>query len=846
MILLEPNGSGGTVTPERWQQVKSVLDGALDQRPAERPVFLDGVCRDDSELRCEVESLLASEAELGDFIEEPLFDLHASGEESSAAGQRIAAYKVIREIGRGGMGSVYLAEKAEGDFEGQFALKVIRRGMDSEEVLGRFRAERRILTQLDHPNIARIFDGGTTEDGRPFFVMERIEGRPIDEFCDAEELSIPERLELFLQVCSAVHFAHQHLVVHRDLKPVNILVTHDRVSKLLDFGIAKILDPERTEPMLTVPDRRPVTPQYASPEQLKGKPTTTASDIYALGVLLYLLLTGRSPYGTPSPEGEELSRAVCEDDPLPPSEAAGLVLAGRGPQGGRRLLRRRLAGDLDNIVLMAMHKDPKERYASVEQLAADLHRHLDGLPVLAQGNTPIYRLRKFVGRHKVGVTMAAAVVLLVLGFSTSVTFLWQKAVQERDRAETVSKFLQDLFTIPDPGESRGKSVTAREVLDRGTEKISEELQDQPELRAQLMDTMGQVYRNLGLFETARKLSEESLAVRRQVLGSDDLQVAESLQNLAILRREMGDDAGAEPLLREALAIQRERGTTDTLEHAKAINDLGALLENKGDYGGAERLYRESLELKRRLLGNEHEDVARSLNNLGHLLHLRGDYPAAEQYYQEALMMRRRLLGQVHPEVATTLNNLASLREDEGDVQGAERLYRDVLEMRRKLYGSRHPRVARSLNNLAFALQAQGKPAAAEPLYQEAVAIADESLGKDHFERAIYLRNLSTALLADGKTTQAEASAREALSVFRKSKPSSWRVADAESVLGSCLARLGQFEQAEPLLLGSYPVLEKDSGDGKKYAKAALNRIIGLYSAWGKPDRVAAYRALLAQ
>ncbi len=468
------------MTPERWQQVKAVLDGALDHRPAERPVYLDGACRDDPEVRREVESLLASEAEIGDFIEEPLFDLHVREEEGPAVEQRIPAYRIVREIGRGGMGSVYLAQRAEGDFEGQFALKIIRRGMDSEEVLGRFRSERRILTQLDHPNIARILDGGTTEDGRPYFVMEHVEGRSIDEYCDAEELSISQRLELFLDVCSAVHFSHQRLVVHRDLKPANILVTRAGVPKLLDFGIAKILDPDRTEPAHTVLGRRPMTPQYASPEQLRGKQVTTVSDVYALGVLLYILLTGRSPYGSPSPEGEELIRAVCEDDPLRPSEVAGLVPGGRGPQGEARLLRRRLAGDLDNIVLMAMRKDPQERYASVEQLAADIHRHLNGLPVLARKDTPAYRLRKFVGRHKVGVMMAASVLVLILGFSVTATLFWQRAVRERDRAATVSEFLQELFEIPDPGQSRGETVTAREVLDRGTERISRELQDQPE------------------------------------------------------------------------------------------------------------------------------------------------------------------------------------------------------------------------------------------------------------------------------------------------------------------------------------------------------------------------------
>jgi len=823
------------VTPERWQQVKAVLDGALERDPAERLVYLDEACGRDAELREEVESLLAPE--IGDFIEEPIFDLHLGSEGEPAEGHRIDAYRVIREVGRGGMGSVFLAARAEGDFEGQFALKIIRRGMDTEEVVQRFRAERRILTRLEHPNIARILDGGTTGDGRPYFVMEHVEGRPIDEFCDAEALSIPARLELFLDVCSAVHFAHQNLVVHRDLKPANILVTRAGVPKLLDFGIAKLLDPDKTEPALTVLGRHAMTPQYASPEQLLGKQVTTASDVYALGVLLYILLAGRSPYGMPPPEGEALTRAICDEDPRRPSETVVHAPAGRGPQGDPRLLRRRLSGDLDTILLKAMHKEPQRRYASAEQLAADIRRHLDGLPVLARRDTAAYLLEKFVGRHRLGVGFAAAALLFILAFSITVTQLWRQAVRERDRSDAISRFLQELFAIPDPSQSRGEQITAREVLDRGTERISRDLQNQPELRATLMDTMGQVYRSLGLYEPARKLSEESLAIRREIFGEDHLLVAMSLQNLAVLRREMGDNAGAEPLLSEALEMQRRKGATETAEHAKALNDLAALLEEKGDLNAAEALYRESLTLKRKLFGNEHEDVARGLNNLGRLLHAKKDYQGAEQYYQESLAMRRRLLGAIHPEVATTLNNLAVLYEDEGDLAKAEQSYREVLEMRRTLLGGRHPKVARSLSNLASLLQARKDFRGAEPLYREALSIAEQSLSPDHFERAVYLRGLASVLLDQGRAREAEPLAREALAILQKATPASWRVADAESVLGGCLAVQGRFEEAEPLLVGAYEALAKDPADGSRRVGEARSRVAALYKSWGKPDRI---------
>ena len=837
----EPDGSGGTVTPERWQQVKAVLDGVLACRLAERISYLDANCNGDSELRQEVESLLASEAEIGDFIEEPMFDLHLGREGEPAEGQLIDVYRVVREVGRGGMGSVFLAEKAEGDFGGRFALKVIRRGMDSEEVVQRFRAERRILNRLEHPNIARILDGGTTGDGRPYFVMEHVEGRPIDEYCDGEGLSIPARLELFLDVCAAVHFAHQNLVVHRDLKPANILITQNGVPKLLDFGIAKILDPDQTEPALTVLGRQAMTPQYASPEQLQGRQVTTASDIYGLGVLLYILLTGRSPYGLTPPEGEDLQRAVCEVDPQPPSEAVVQVPAAKGPQGEPRLLRRRLAGDLDNIVLKAMQKEPSRRYASAEQMASDIRRHLDGLPVVARRDTVAYRMGKFARRHRWGVGFAAAALLAIVVFSITVTQLWRQAVQERDRSDAVSHFLQDLFAIPDPSRSRGEQITAREVLDRGTERISRDLQDQPELRATLMDTMGQVYRNLGLYDPARELSEESLAIRRRILGEDHLLVAESLQNLSVLRRQLGDDAAAEPLLREALEIQRRKGATETAVYAKALNDFAALLEEKGDLNAGEALFRESLALKREVLGREHEDVARGLNNLGHLLHAKKEYKEAEQNYLESLAMGRKLLGEIHPDVATTLNNLAVLSEDQGDLDRAERMYREALEMRRKVFGERHPKVARGLNNLAVFLQARGNSRAAESLYRQALTIV-EGPDQNPVERAVYLRGLASALLEQGRAAAAEPRAREALEILRREAPSSWRIADTESVLGGCLAAQGRFAEAEPMLVGAYEVLEKDQGDGKRRAGEARVRVVGLYKAWGKADLAAEYAA----
>ncbi len=829
------------MTPERWQKIKAVLEDVLELEAAQRAPFLDAACQGDAELRQEVESLLASEPSLGDFIETPVFRIRPDdGGPSLAQGQRVGVYRIVREIGRGGMGSVYLAERADEEFERRVALKVIRRGMDTEEIVRRFRSERQILAHLDHENIAKLLDGGTTEDGRPYFVMEYVEGRPIDEECDTRKLPIRRRLELFQQICSAVHFAHQNLIVHRDLKPGNVLVTTAGVPKLLDFGIAKLLSSDQ---QFTLVDLRPMTPMYASPEQVRGEAITTASDVYSLGVLLYSLLTGRPPYRPSTGDPQGLAKAICEQNPPRPSSVIGRVTpqpVGQAGNGDARVLRRQLAGDLDNIVLKAMHKEPQRRYSSADQLSNDIGRHLKGLPVAARKDTLGYRTAKFVGRHKVGTSLAALILLLIVGFSIAVTFFWRRAESEKTRAEAVNTFLDDLFSSSNPSKSLGETITVREVLDRGVQKINATLKDQPEERAALMSTMGRSYRSLGLYEPARQLLETSLSLRRQRFGDEHPLVAQSMHNLAFLLHETEEDDAAEKLTREALEIQDRLGETRTLDYAVGLSNLGAILEDQGKPDEAEALYKQSLAIKRELPNVDPESIARSLNNLGKLSSKRGDYADAEKNLQEAIAIHLKVSpDRPDPDLAGNINNLASTLEDRGDLAKAETLYRQSLEMRRKLYGARHFNVAAVLNNLAHVLAAQGNAAAAEPLYREAISIVEETKGRNHFSRGVMLRNLASVLVSLGKASECEAKAHEAMAIFRGSQGDPWRVADAESVLGSCLAGQGRFSEAEPLLLRSLPVLQKDSGP--TYASAAAQRIVDLYTAWGKPERAAEYR-----
>jgi serine/threonine protein kinase/Tfp pilus assembly protein PilF len=827
------------VTPERWQQIKAVLDGALEREGAERAVFLAQSCGEDDELRGEVESFAASETEIGDFIETPVFRIRLEEVEPLAVGQRIGAYRIVREIGRGGMGAVYLAERADQEFKQSVAIKVVRRGMDTEEIVRRFRSERQILAHLDHPNIAKLFDGGTTEDGRPYFVMEHVEGRPIDEFCDDRKLPVRARLELFRQVCGAVHFAHQNLIVHRDLKPGNILVTADGVPKLLDFGIAKLLDPNQDLFALTRVDLRPMTPEYASPEQVRGETITTASDVYSLGVLLYGLLTGHRPYRSEPRDPQGLAKEICETNPPRPSSVIGPADVAQRPEGEVRLLRRRLAGDLDTIVLKAMQKEPQRRYASVDQLAGDLGRHLQGLPVVARKDTLGYRTRKFVGRHKLGVAAAAAVLLLIVAFAITATVLWRRAVREEQRARAVSNFLVDLLAVSNPSESRGRTIPAREVLDRGLRLIRRGSGLEPELRADVLETLGRVYHSLGVYATAEELLKEALKLDRETHEPDSPLIVQDLHNLAGALDDSGKGEEAEPLIREALKIQEARGETQNIDYAKGLSNLGDAVANRGDFAQAEALLKKSLAIKQTLQPSDPSDIASSFNSLGAFYTTHGDYAKAEANYTQSLEIRRRLAGgQPDPGLATSLGNTGAFLEDRGDLAGAEKFYRQALEMRRKLYGPTS-KITPALNNLGHVLTAENKLVEAEAFYREALSIVDASPGFDPQKRAIFVRNLAGALIRQGKAVEAEVKAREALTIFRAKQPAAdWRAADVESFLGACLTAEGRYQEAEHLLLESYPILLKDKGDGAKHAAEAEQRIHDLYKAWGKPEKVA--------
>lgn len=809
---------------ERWQEVRSLFGAALEHAPEEWPAWLEDACGNDAELRDEVRSLLAAHGEDGIFLPEP------SPSPDPLIGQQIGPYEVQQRLGGGGMGIVYLASRVDGQFRKRVALKVLKPGMDSEEILRRFRTERQILAALDHPNIARLLDGGTTERGLPFFAMEYVEGRPITEYCEQEGLPIGARLELFRTVCSAVQFAHQNLVVHRDLKPANILVGADGTPKLLDFGIAKLLNPDLSPQTLalTAAGVRPLTLEYASPEQIRGGHITTASDVYSLGVLLYELLAGRHPYRGEGCTIEELVHRITEVDPEPPSGSAPAQVM------------KRLAGDLDCIVLTALRKEPRHRYPSVERLSEDIRRFLEGLPILARKSTVSYRLGKFARRHRLGVAVAATLAAAVLLFGAGMGALALRLARERERAELaqrraeqVTVFLTEIFAVSDPWKSSGETVTAREILDAGARRIGTDLEDQPEVQADLMATLGMIYHRLGLRERALPLVEAALAQRRELLGPDHPKVAQSLNDLGVLQERGGEYRAAEASYRQALAIRRRQLGPLHPDVMESLSDLAAVRWEQGEYDAAEKQWREVLAMRRKLFGNRHVAVAGSLNNLAIALYNRGRYQEAEPLLREALAIRRALLGETNIDVADGLGNLAQVVQAQGSYAEAERLERARLDLYRKLLDRDHPHIARSLNNLGFLLQVRGRYGEAEPLQKEALAIRRQRLGEAHPNVAQSLYNLGVVAEGLGDLAAAEGHQRAALairrSVFGGEHP---YVADSLGQLASVLVRQGRLDVAEPYLHEALAIRRKTLGLDHPETAALLSELAALSAAKG--------------
>ena len=867
----QTKGSGiSMMTPERWEQIGALYDQILSTPTAQRAALLDHACADDPDLRREVESMLAAYEADPDFLEQPAvpaLDAAAMPGATFETETTMGPYRLVRLLGRGGMGDVYLAVREFEAARQSVAVKLLRPGLEQSDLAHRFAAEQQILAGLVHPGIARLLDAGQTDDGRPYLAMEYVDGEPITTYCDRHQLSIEQRLRLFIHVCKAVQYAHQHLVIHRDLKPSNILVAapatgrpEEGTVKLLDFGIAKMLEPLDAETSLfqTQTGHRLLTPAYASPEQVAGAAVTTTSDIYSLGVVLYELLAGRRPFALEGKTTSEIARIIAEQIPTRPSTAITQsdtenddVDPSRARRSSTERLQRRLKGDLDTIALKALRKEPERRYSSAAELAEDLERHLAGLPVRARPDTAGYRLRKFARRHWAGVAAAVAFVVLLVSFAVAMTLQQTETARQRDRAEqelaraeTVTDFLMDLFEANRPSEARGDTITARELLERGLERM-EALEEQPEVQTRMLLLVGRIYRSLGEYDKATPLMERALAERRRFLGPNHEDVATSLFHLATLRMDQGRFEEATQLAHEALALHRALLGD---QHAAVATDLyllATLEKHLGNYDEAERRFLELLPIERQIYDANDPRLGRTLHNFGRLLSAKADYENAAIRFREALTLYQQAHGPDHPDVIVIMNSLGLTLSRNGQHEEAERMLEKVVTLRRKVLGPVHPGVATSLSALAIVFSAQDKIAEALEHLAEAARIYREALGDEHPNVATMTYNMARLLHKDGKLDAAEAKYREALAMRRKLLGDDHpRVAMNAAFLAHLLDEQGAYAAAEPLYLEATATLRNRLGADHAWTLDNQQRLIALYEAWGKPGKADAQRALL--
>ncbi|MBT8402196.1 MAG: tetratricopeptide repeat protein [Rhodothermia bacterium] len=819
---------------ERWSEIGKLFDAVVDLAPAERKTFLDQSGADEQTIG-EVMSLISEDRDTVNLLDAVSLDAANLVDEMWSVGRRVGPYTIVRRIGKGGMGSVFLAERSDGEFEQQVALKLVRPERNTKDFVRRFRSERQILARLQHPNIARLLDGGMADDGHLYFAMEYIDGDPIDTYCDRNRLTIDDRLNLFSTAARAVHYAHQQLIVHRDLKPENILVDRDGNVKLLDFGIARLLDDDK-DALHTAGAL--MTPEYASPEQIRGEPLGTSSDLYSLGVILYELLSGRRPYEFEGRAPAQVADVVLNAKVESPST---VVLTTNGDQKGKERLsqarqmaperlHRRLCGDLDTICLKALRKEPEERYGSASDLAEDVDLHQRGMPVSARPYTATYRVQKFLHRNRTGVLLTTLGILLIGSMGTYYT-LELRSESERARiaaheAERVADFLKSIFQVADPTVAQGETITARQLLDDGARRIEADLEDIPDIQARMMGVIGDVYMGLGLYPQADTLYSRALGRIRQVYPDDrNAEVAEALNRLAVLRRLQGEYGDAERLARDAVLVWDDVDALETAPAAKTLNSLAEALREQGRYEEAETAYRQALELRRRLLDGDHRDIADNLNNLSLLLLAEGKLEDARQMQVDALAMRRRLFEEKHPDVLNSLNNLAVVLRATADFAEAESLFTYTIGLRREVLGDDDPRTANTIKNFGILYADKGDYRQAEHTLREALRLFQNRLPDNHPQVMSTTRYLAGALQLQGRYSDAKRLYETVLESSRVKLGSRHpEVANALSDLGGVHRLLRDYGGAERLHREALEIRREVFGDDHADVTTSLNHL----------------------
>ena len=855
----------------RWERIQTLFHEAAERPPEGRAAFLRDACGDDDSLAAEVVAMLDEDARGASLLDQEVAEIAgraAGGEDVPPALRQIGAYMVLKMLGEGGMGVVYLAQRE--DLGSLAAIKILRDAWMSPARRARFESERRTLAQLNHPSIARLYDADTLRDGTPFFVMEYVEGVPLTEYCRAQGCSVREKLRLFRAVCEAVHYAHRHAIIHRDLKPSNILVKADGSVRLLDFGIAKQMDPAGG-PMNVEHTRtglRMMTPAYAAPEQIRGQSVGIHTDVYSLGVILYELLAGRLPFDPAHLTAGEMETLIVEGEAQKPAAGA----------------------DLDVLCLTAMHRDAERRYGSVEALIRDVDHYLNGEPLDARPDTVGYRLGKFVVRNR-SVVMAAAAVLvlvaaLVVVFTVRLASARNAALAQTARTQRIQQFMLNLFDGGDKAAGPAQDLRVVTLIDHGVEE-ARSLNAEPAVQADLYETLGGLYEKLGNFEQADALLQSALDRRKALFGANDPGVAESTVELGLLRVDQAKLDEAEGLIREGLDKAKRLRPPDEAAVAKATVALGEVLEARGAYAQAIAVLDDAVKLQS-AQGGATPELAASIVELANNHYYAGHYDVADSLNWRALAMHRQLNGERHPLVAEDLINLGAAQYDRGNYGEAERFDRQALDITEGFYGSDHPETAAKLTLLARALIKQDREDQAEPLLQRALAIRERVYGAVHPQVASTVNELGTMALKRGKLDEAEANFRRMIDIYkavyhdqhyligiavsnlasvemeRKQfaraeqlyREAVRRFTETQSAehlntgiarikLGRALLRQARYQDAEGETLAGYRILSKQASPSVSWLKNARKDLASIYEALHQPEKMKQFQTEIA-
>lgn len=897
-----------------WNELDRLFDEALDRPPEEREAFLDEACDGRPALRRELASLLDAEAASEGFLEEeavsfaaPAYDPEEGGsladDPLAAPAHRVGPYELKEEIGRGGMSRVFRAVRADGGFDQTVAVKLLRIGLDTAAARRRFRLEQQVLAKLQHPHIAALLDGGVTEDDVPYLVMEYVDGQPLTTYCDENGLSIPKRLDLLENVGQALQHAHRNLVVHRDLKPTNVLVTKEGTVKLLDFGIAKLLD--EAESSITLPQTRtgvrPMTPAYAAPEQIREEAVSTATDVYQFGVLTYEVLTGHRPFEGAAGRGVE--QAILETDPRPPSTVVSkprsdaesesctgpvtptAISAARDTTP--RQLCHRLEGDLNTIVTTALRKEPGRRYASIEAMLGDLDRYREGQPIEARSASLKYRAQKFVQRHRWGVGITMAFLGLIVAFGALLVQQRERAEQEAQKAEIVSSYLVDLFSTGRPY-SPADTVTARTLVRRGLNRVAR-LEDRPVVQAEMLDALGQASRGIGEWEQADSLLQRALTLRRRHLNPPHPDLVASMLHVADTRRIGQRLWEARPLYEEALSMNRQlhphnqrhrtaileglaktmsqQGAPDSAEalmrgaidlrrrqhggsyHGQSLDqmNLARIVQRQGKHGEAEALYRAGLRTMQTGTGYTSPERVAAYKNFGDLLSKKGEHAAAATYYRRAIQLTVNEMGKGHPRARRARDKLYEILIERGRYDDALRVARVNLEILRQRYAPSHPAVPTAYQRVGHLMDNIGRSAEAEPLLERAVRLQRQAHSPEH----IWVHNTQVryalCLVERGRYATADRLLQNG-ELALGSTPADSTTVDLQRMKATLLVGRGRLAAerqewgwAETYLERGYRIRRQHVDIRAPLNQRALRALARVHDKLGKRERAAAYR-----